>query len=431
MRVAIHTLGCKVNQVDSEAIIHVLKRSGYEIVSFKEIADVYIINTCTVTNESDRKSRQHIRKAIKQNSDAIVVVTGCYSQVSPDEVKLIDGVDIIVGTDQKEKLPNMIENARIDRNITVSVSDLFNSPTFEHMKVESYHKRTRAFYKLQEGCNNFCTYCIIPYARGDIRSANPKVVLEDINDLVISGHKEIVLTGIHTGAYGRDLENYTLAKLIRDIEKIPNPPKRIRLSSIEINELDDELLTAIKNSKIFAKHLHIPLQSGSNKILELMNRKYLKEEFVEKVKEIKDILGDVVITTDLIVGFPGESDEDFKESLEVIKNVGFYNVHVFPYSKREGTPASKMENQIPKFIKQTRVAEVISLSEQLMINENSKYLNCDLDLIIEEQLSENLYVGHSSEYIKVKVNSNQDIIGESIVISPKKVDGKNLFGDYN
>jgi len=329
MKVGIYSLGCKVNIYESEYVISLLKNHGYEIVSFEDDADIYIINTCTVTNESDRKSRKIIREAKRRNNDAIIVVMGCYSQIKHDEID----ADIILGNKDKSKIIELLDEYIQKKNKIEKIYDL-KDELFEDMFINNFESHTRAFVKIQDGCNAFCSYCIIPFARGNIRSKKEYDVINEITNLVEKGYKEIVLTGIHTGKYGMDI-NSSLETLLKKIIKIKGI-YRVRLSSIEINEITDGILDLMESSDIIASHLHIPLQSGSNKILKLMNRRYNKEYFIKRVEEIRKIRDDISITTDLIVGFPNEDDADFEETLDSLNKIKFMHIHTFPYSKRDG-----------------------------------------------------------------------------------------------
>lgn len=357
MRVGIASLGCKVNIYESEYVISKLISHGYEIVPFSSDADIYIINTCTVTNTSDKKSEKMIRQA-RKNKDAIIVVMGCHSQIKSD---IIDA-DIIIGNKDKSRIIELIEEYIKNKTKIKRIYDLTNE-SFENMEIEKFTTHTRAFVKIQDGCDAFCSYCIIPYSRGNIRSKDKLLVIDEITNLVNKGYKEIVLTGIHTGKYGSDI-NTNLYTLLKELVKIPNL-YRLRISSIEINEVTDEIIDLIKNNKIIARHLHIPLQSGSDKILSLMNRKYDTQFYLNKINYIKSQIKDISITTDLIVGFPNETEELFKETIIFIKKVKFTKIHTFPYSKRENTKASLMENQVDESIKKKRVKEIINLSNIL------------------------------------------------------------------
>lgn len=420
MKAAIHTLGCKVNIYESEYIINILKENGYQIVDFDSKADIYIINTCTVTNTSDKKSEKMIKRARKQNKDAIIIAMGCHAQIKGDNID----ADIIIGNKDKSKIISLIEEYQENKNKIKRIYNLDNI-SFEDMYISSFNSHTRAFVKIQDGCDAFCSYCIIPYARGPIRSKDPKTVIKEITSLVENGYKEIILTGIHTGKYGKDI-NYTFEQLLKDIIKIKNL-YRIRISSIEINELTDPILDLIKDNKIIAKHLHIPLQSGSDKILKLMDRKYDLKFYKDRIEKIRKMIKDVSITTDLIVGFPNEDEKDMEDTLKFIKEIKFTKIHTFPYSKREGTKAASMENQIDETIKRKRVKTVLELSDQLEQDFYQSKLNETEEVIIEQTKDGKSY-GYTSNYIKVEINSplkpNEVISVKINKVNNKKVTGK-------
>lgn len=420
MKAAIHTLGCKVNIYESEYIINILKENGYQIVDFDSKADIYIINTCTVTNTSDKKSEKMIKRARKQNKDAIIIAMGCHAQIKGDNID----ADIIIGNKDKSKIISLIEEYQENKNKIKRIYNLDNI-SFEDMYISSFNSHTRAFVKIQDGCDAFCSYCIIPYARGPIRSKDPKTVIKEITSLVENGYKEIILTGIHTGKYGKDI-NYTFEQLLKDIIKIKNL-YRIRISSIEINELTDPILDLIKDNKIIAKHLHIPLQSGSDKILKLMDRKYDLKFYKDRIEKIRKMIKDVSITTDLIVGFPNEDEKDMEDTLKFIKEIKFTKIHTFPYSKREGTKAASMENQIDETIKRKRVKTVLELSDQLEQDFYQSKLNKTEELIIEQTKDGKSY-GYTSNYIKVEIDSplkpNEVISVKINKVNNKKVTGK-------
>ena len=363
MKVGIYTLGCKVNAYESEYVMNLFKERGYVIAPYEDICDIYIINTCTVTNQSDSKSRKIIRSATRNNPNACIVAMGCYIEANKDN--LIDGVDIYIGNKDKSKVVDLVEDyLKNKKQITNLYSDLGNK--FEDMEIKTFEGRTRAFVKIQDGCENFCSYCIIPYVRGKCRSKDQAKVIEEIQALVSNGYKEIVLTGIHTGNYGRDLDT-DFASLLSEIVKIDGL-YRLRLSSIEITELTDKVLEIIKDNNIIADHLHIPLQAGSDKILKNMNRKYDTQYFRNKINKIRSIRPDISITTDVIVGFPGETDELFEESMSFCKEIEFAKIHVFPYSVRKGTPAAKFPNQVDGNIKKERAHRLLELSKELEKN---------------------------------------------------------------
>ena len=396
MKVGIYTLGCKVNTYESEYVKSLLENHGFEICNFDEICDIYIINTCTVTNTSDIKSRKIIRQAKRKNKDACVIAMGCFIQASADNI--IDEIDIAIGNKDKSKIVELIEEYFKSKNKIVNLYDNFDS-SFENMNIEKYENRTRAFVKIQDGCENFCSYCIIPYVRGKCRSKEFDKVIKEIETLTKNDFKEIVLTGIHTGNYGVDI-NTNFASLLREIVKIKDL-KRLRISSIEINELTDEVLDIIKNSDVIVNHLHIPIQSASDNVLKLMNRKYDLNTFISRIEKIKSIKNDINITTDIIVGHPGETDEDFNNSLETIKKLGFSKIHVFPYSKRSGTKASEME-QISEDIKKKRARMLLDLSKKMEIDYASKFIGKKLEVLIEK--SNDYYsVGHTTNYLAVKI----------------------------
>lgn len=402
MKVSFYTLGCKVNLYETEVIMNLFKNNGYTIVPFNEEADVVIINTCTVTNTSDSKSRNIIRQAIKNNKKAIIVVMGCYSQVRKEEIESIDGVNIIIGNTNKSKILDLIDEYRKNKKNITLIEDVMHT-SFENMELDTFETRTRAFVKIQDGCNNFCSYCIIPYARGNIRSKEKEDVIKEVKALVSNGYKEVVLTGIHTGHYGKDRYDYDFSDLLKELCEIDGL-LRIRISSIEITELDDKFMEILKNEKI-VNHIHIPLQSGCDKTLKDMNRKYNTEYFFNKISKIRSIRNDISITTDVIVGFPNETDEDFNNTCEFIKKVNFSKVHVFPYSRRKGTPADLMDNQVDEKVKKERVKKLISISKNLEISYMNKFIDKELEVLIEKY-DNGIISGHTSNYLEIKSIGN-------------------------
>lgn len=413
MKAAFYTLGCKVNTYETEVNIEMFKEAGYEIVPFNEEADVYVINTCSVTNQSDVKSRKIIREATKKNKDAIVVVMGCYSQIKYLEASKIPGVSIVIGTNNKSNILELINEYKKTGKQIVRIFDL-KDVKFENMNLNKYENHTRAFVKVQDGCNNFCTYCIIPYSRGNVRSKEKNLVIKEISTLAHNGYKEVVLTGIHTGHYGLDLKEYDFSDLLREIEKIDGL-ERIRISSIEIMELNDKFIETLKNSKKIVNHIHIPLQSGSNEILKKMNRRYNMDEFISKINEIRSIRPNIAITTDVIVGFPGETEELFNETVESIKKIKFAEMHVFPYSRREGTLASAMPNQVDGNVKKERVRKLISLSEELKNEFYKSLIGTEEELLVEKYIDGYL-VGHLSNYGLCKVKSDKELLNEILKV---------------
>ncbi|MDQ0224817.1 tRNA (N(6)-L-threonylcarbamoyladenosine(37)-C(2))-methylthiotransferase MtaB [Metabacillus niabensis] len=422
--VAFHTLGCKVNHYETEAIWQLFKEAGYERTDFERIADVYVINTCTVTNTGDKKSRQVIRRAIRKNPDGVICVTGCYAQTSPAEIMAIPGVDIVVGTQDRVKMLEYIEQYKQERQPINGVRNIMKTRVYEELDVPAFTDRTRASLKIQEGCNNFCTFCIIPWARGLMRSRDPKEVVSQAKQLVQAGYKEIVLTGIHTGGYGEDLKDYNLAMLLRDLEEQVDGLKRIRISSIEASQISDEVIEVLKNSKKVVRHLHIPIQSGSDTVLKRMRRKYTMEFFAERIERLKEALPGLAITSDVIVGFPGETEEEFMETYNFIQKHKFSELHVFPYSKRTGTPAARMDDQVDEEIKNDRVHRLIQLSDQLAKEYASKFEDEVLEVIPEERFKEeendDLFVGYTDNYLKVVFQATEEMIGKIVKVKISK-----------
>lgn len=400
MTFCIKTLGCKVNTYESELIHNLFIRKGY--VYSKDNAEVYVINTCTVTNMSDRKSRQIINTTRRDNKNAIIVVCGCFSQNAFNSGRLDEiDADIIIGNKDKSKIVEYVEDYIKNKRKTTKFYNM-DEVEFENMELDSMEGRTRAFVKIEDGCENFCTYCIIPYVRGKVRSKSHEMVIEEVTNLVNKGYKEVVLTGIHTGHYV-DRE-YNFEHLLRDLVNISGL-LRLRISSIEINELTDGVLDIFSKSDVLVPHLHIPLQSGSNHILKEMNRKYDKEYFINRIEYIKSIKKDVSITTDVITGFPGETGMEHLESMETIKKIGFTKVHVFPYSDRYNTVASKMPNKVDGNVKKERVKDLLMLSDELENSFNSKFYGRVLPVLIEEE-KDSYFYGHTANFIRVKVSGN-------------------------
>lgn len=398
MKVGICSLGCKVNIYESEYVEGLLRNHGYEIVSFEDEADIYIINTCSVTNESDKKSRKMISQAKRRNREAIIVVMGCYSQVKSEEIE----ADIVLGNKDKSKIVEYIEECLEKRRSMVKVYNLREEIEFEDMFISSFENHTRAFVKIQDGCNAFCSYCIIPYTRGRVRSKKYEDVIKEVTNLVDNGYKEVVLTGIHTGRYGIDLEDMDLEKLLCRLVRIPGL-YRIRLSSIEINEITDGIMDLIKSSKVIARHFHVPIQSGSNKILKLMNRKYDLDFFFKKIQEIRDIRPEISISTDVIVGFPGEDENLFQTTIDTCRKVGFTKLHVFPFSERKGTAAARMDNKLDNGIKKDRARRLIEVSKELEEDYMKKYLGREIEVLVEEYKDGYSY-GHTGNYLYAKIN---------------------------
>ena len=420
MKFAIHTFGCKVNIYESEFIINLLQESGYTHANFDEEADIYIINTCTVTNEADKKDRKLIRTTRTNHKDSILIVMGCYSQLNPNDID----ADIIIGNKHKSKIIELIKKYQETKEKIILVEDI-SETNFEDMYINRFITHTRAFVKIQDGCNAFCSYCTIPYARGGLRSKDFNKVIDEVTNLVNNGYKEIVLTGIHTGRYGLE-QNTNLETLLKELVKIKDI-FRIRLSSIEINEITNGIIDLIKNNKIMAKHLHIPLQSGSNTILKSMNRLYDIDYYLKRIDYIRKEIPDISITTDLIVGFPGETEELFQETINTLNKIKFTKIHTFPYSKRNGTKAASMNNQIDVNIKKCRVKEVLNLSNKFEQEFYQKNINLEFDGIVETR-KDNKKIVITSNYIPVEIEDNLDN-NTKVNIKIKNVTNNKIAGE--
>lgn len=404
---SILTLGCKVNQYESEAMSEIFEKRGYREVGNDEFSDVYIVNTCTVTNLSDRKSRQFIRKSKKKNPDSVVAVVGCYSQVSPDEVKNIEGVDVVIGTTERNKIVDLIEESKASHEKINIVKDLKNVREFANTTNFDSNNRTRAYMKVQDGCNRFCTYCIIPFARGPIRSRTIEDSVREARTLADRGFKEIVLTGIHIGSFGMDMGDMRLIDLIEAIAEVDGI-ERIRLSSVEPIIITDEFMErAVKTGKL-CDHFHLSLQSGSNNILKAMNRRYTREEYIEKANIIRKYMPNAGLTTDIIVGFPGEREEDFQDSMRIVREVGFSRIHVFKYSKRKNTKAAVMKNQIDGNVKKERSEKLIALGEEYQEIFERENMKTPQSVLFEEE-DKGEYYGYTTNYIRVKAKSEVDL----------------------
>ncbi len=398
----IKTLGCKVSSYESEFVRNLLLEEGYKEVS--ENADICIINTCTVTNTADNKSKQTINNIKKNNPTAIVVAMGCFTQFRKEEISDLIDADIIIGNNDKSKIIEYLKEYDKNHKRIVKFLDM-DDVDFEDMEIKKYYIHHRAFIKIEDGCNNFCSYCIIPYVRGRVRSKEFNKCIMEVSDLVINGHKEVVLCGIHTGQYNSDGKR--LSVLINKLSEIEGL-ERIRLSSVEIVELDSGMMDIIKNNKKFVSHLHIPLQAGSNHILKEMNRRYDRDYFLEMVNKIKELRPGISLSTDVIVGFPGETEEDFQDTLDLCKKIGFSKIHVFPYSDRNGTVASRMKDKIPGNIKKDRVHRLINLSNELEKEYFNKCIGSEVEVLIEEE-KDGFYYGFTSNYIPLKLQGNYKI----------------------
>ena len=420
--VGIHTLGCKVNTYESEYIINELKKNGYVIKSFDDICDVYIINTCTVTNNSDSKSKKIIRQAIRRNPDACVVAMGCFIASHMDYKEA--GLDIVLANKDKSKIVELLDEYFDKKE---QIIDLYDKrlTDFEDMYITSFPGRTRAFVKIQDGCDNFCSYCIIPFVRGKCRSKDYDTVIKEITELVNNGYKEVVLTGIHTGSYGIDID-HSFADLLRGLIKIDGL-KRLRISSIEVTELNDEVLDIIKNSDVIVDHLHIPIQAGSDEILKAMNRKYDLAFYKEIIEKIRNIREDIAISTDVIVGFPGEDINLFNKTIDTCREIGFSKLHVFPFSEREGTKAARLNNKLDGKTKKEYANKLIEVSKELEINYMKKFINKRLDVLIEEYKDGYSY-GHTSNFIYVKIKGEYEH-NEFVSVLLKEVEYPYMLGE--
>lgn len=424
-RVGFLTLGCKVNIYESNAIKNELIARGYLITEPDEECDVFIINTCSVTNMADAKSRKMIRKCVKMNPNAVVCVMGCYSQTNKEALEL-DGVDILVGNGNKKEIVDqidyMVNNGVKEKYI--NILDILEMHEYERLDVTTYD-HTRAFVKIEDGCENFCTYCIIPYARGPVRCKPANLVIEELKRITEQGYLEIVLAGIHTGRYKDN--DINLSKLIKMI--LDNVPKlkRLRLSSIEINEVDDDFINLMKENDILADHLHLPLQAGSDLVLSKMDRKYDVAYFIDKVNKIKAVRPNISITTDIIVGFPYETEEEFQKTIEVSKLVGFSKIHVFPYSMRKGTKACEMP-QVQDSIKKDRATRLIALSKELEEKYAKDFINKELDLIVEQELNSKEMVGHTSNFLTIILQKDTKYLTKMVKVRIESIKDGKVYG---
>ena len=427
MKVAFSTLGCRVNVYESEAMAEKFIREGYEVVEANEVADVYVINTCTVTNMGDKKSRQIISRARRLNENSVIAVVGCYSQIAPKEVSEIPGVDVVLGTRNKGDVVYYVNKAREEGKSQVHVEGVLKNKKFEELNIEEYQDKTRAFLKIQDGCNRFCTYCIIPYSRGSVCSKDPEKVMEEVNKLAEHGFKEIILSGIHTASYGLDLEgNITLMDIIEKIEQVDGI-ERIRIGSIEPAFFTPEVIEKIKGFKKLCPHFHLSLQSGCDATLKRMNRRYTAEEYAASVELLRKTLPDVSITTDVIVGFPGETEEEFNETYKFLEKIKLTKTHVFKYSPRKGTRAAEMGDQIDGSIKEKRSKLLIELSNKNEKEFIEKFIGKEMDVLIETEVKgqEGVYEGYTRNYIKVQVPcACADVTGKIVDIEITKAENE-------
>lgn len=421
-KVAFFTLGCKVNQYETNGMAQRLM-DKYEVVEPEEKADIYIINTCSVTNMSDRKSRQMIRRAKEMNKDAFVIVVGCYAEVAKEEIEKIDEVDLVLGNHQKANIDKYIEAYFDGKNINDTAIENY----FYDFGSITYTEKTRAVIKVQDGCNNFCTYCIIPYARGRICSRKPESVIDEITKIANEGIKEVVITGIQVSAYGKDFDNeYRLIDLLEKINKIDGI-ERIRLGSIEPLMITDEFCDRARKIEKLCHHFHLSLQSGCDKTLKEMNRKYTTDQFRDVVRRLRNLYDDVILTTDIIVGFPNETDEDFEKTYEFLKEIKFYKMHVFKYSPRKGTVAAKMKNQIPAEIKDARSKRLLQLSNENESNYLDEYVGKQIRVLVEEKDGDYIK-GHTGNYIVVKTIGDYSDLENFVDVIAEKNGGDCLIG---
>lgn len=420
------TLGCKVNQYETEAMEELFVREGYKVVPFSEKADVYIINTCSVTNIGDRKSRQMIRRARKENPGAVIAVTGCYAQTAGKEVLDIEGVNLVIGTQGRENIVEVVNSIDCTASINL-VGDIMHNHKFEELKVTKYTDRTRAFIKIQEGCNQFCSYCIIPYARGPIRSRDPEEVISEIHELVKNGYKEIILVGIHVASYGLDIKTTSLEELLNRVDAIEGV-ERIRISSIEPMTLTRDFINKISSSKKLCHHFHISLQSGCDETLKRMNRKYTTAQFADIVEGLREAFDDVAITTDIMVGFAGETDEEFEKTLEFVKKINFADAHVFQYSQRRGTPAAKYPNQIAPHLKEQRSKIIIEETTKSRTHFLKSFLGKRAEVLFERKAKDGMMEGKTGNYITVKVPFEEGLTGNLRTVELVELKDGIIFG---
>lgn len=418
-KVALHNLGCKVNAYETEAMQELLEKEGYEIVPFKEGADIYIINTCTVTNMADRKSRQMLHRAKKMNPNAIVVAAGCYVQAKSESKETDESIDIIIGNNKKQDLISILKEYQEKHDgIQKEIIDINHTKEYEELHLSKTAEHTRAYLKVQDGCNQFCTYCIIPYARGRVRSREKENVVAEVKQLVANGYQEVVLTGIHLSSYGVDLQGEDLLSLILAVNEIEGL-KRIRLGSLEPRIITEEFAKTISGLEKICPHFHLSLQSGCNGTLKRMNRRYTAEEYFEKCELLRKYFDNPALTTDVIVGFPGETEEEFEESRAFVEKVNFYETHIFKYSRREGTKAAVMENQVPEQIKTKRSNILLELDERKRKEYEEKFIGKTVEVLMEEELEKEgkrYQTGHTKEYIKVALESDENMQNQLVKI---------------
>lgn len=427
-KAASFALGCKVNQYESEAIAELFAEKGYEIVGIDEEADVYVINTCTVTNFGDKKSRQLIRKVKRQNENAIVAVVGCYAQTAPKELMEITGVNLVIGTKDRAQIVEMVEQYDRANGVENHVSDIMKERVFEPLSIQKLANRTRAYLKIQDGCSQYCSYCIIPYARGPIRSREPQEVVAEVKRLAENGFKEVVLTGIHVASYGKDRRDTSLLDILKQVHEVEGI-ERIRFSSIEPNVVTEEFAQTMAALPKVCDHFHLSLQSGCDKTLKEMNRKYDTEKYRQAVATLRKYLPKVALTTDIIVGFPGETEEDFRESYAFAEEIGFAKIHVFPYSPKRGTPAAARKDQMLNAVKSERSHTLIQLSDRMAADFLADAVGTDAEVLYERAVGDGIYEGHTTNYMKVHGRSEADLTNRIAKTHITRAEGEMLFGD--
>lgn len=418
-RAALHNLGCKVNSYEAEAMQEILEGQGYEIVPFEEKADVYIVNTCSVTNMADRKSRQMLHRARRQNPDAVIVAAGCYAQSAGEELLLDKAVDILIGNNEKIRLPEILK-AWEEEHVSSYIHDMSRERTYEELTLSKAPEHTRAYMKIQDGCNQFCTYCIIPYTRGRVRSRRLKDILAEAERLAEGGYQEIVLTGIHLDSYGADLdpEDANLLKVIRGIAEVPGI-RRIRLGSLEPRIMTEEFVRALSQEEKLCPHFHLSLQSGCDGTLRRMNRKYDTQEFRECCGRLRAYFSEPALTTDVIVGFPGETEEEFGKTVDFLKEICFYETHVFKYSRRRGTKADRMPEQIPETVKTKRSDVLLALTEKNSADYRKKFLGNMVEVLMEESCimdGRRFQTGYTKEYVRVAVETDAELANRLLIV---------------
>ena len=431
-KIAFYTLGCKVNQADTASMENLFLRSGHQLVSFDGEADVYIINTCVVTNTGQRKSRQTIHRAIRKNPNALIVVTGCYPQTAAEEVKAIAGVDMIIGNQDRAQIVQLVEERLAHRQTDTldAVHKLTASTAFEEMAAGDITDKTRAFLKIQEGCNQFCTYCIIPYARGPLRSRSLESIRTETQRLISAGFKEIVLIGIHLGCYGKENSDgptlYDAVKTVLDVTGV----QRLRLGSLESVEVEPRLLTLMQEDARFCRHLHLPLQSGCDKTLQAMHRPYTTEKFKTLLADIKNRVPDIAITTDVIVGFPGETEADFETTCKFAESCGFSKMHIFPFSARKGTPAEKFAGAVTEAVKKERADILGRIDETMHKTFLQAMVGQNAEVLFEQPAGEDYFEGLTGNYQRVFVKSGgRNLSGEILPVKITAFDGEKLLGE--